>query len=115
MGAKWQPDKFRQRKSTLELTLRFAVGDKTRIEALERRGNPNLRQRRPPRVQNIARPSCAKVEIRSKVNRRRRAGAALNPKKRIAPLRFRPHLTPFPPRLPCERRRRDDLNPRLVG
>ena len=115
MGPKRQPDKFRQRKSTLELILRFTVGDEARIEPLESCGNPDLGQRRPPGVENIARPSCAKVEIRSRVNGRVRTRAALDPKKQIAPLRFRPHLGPFPPPLPCERRRRNDPNAGLTG
>ena len=63
VGAKRQPDKFRQRKATFELIPGFPVSDETWIEALERRNDADLGQRRLPRVEYVIRTTGAQVQV----------------------------------------------------
>ena len=63
VGAKRQPDKFRQRKTTFELISRFPVSDETRIEALKRRDHADLSQRRLPRVEYVIRTARTQVQV----------------------------------------------------
>src|ERR1700734_3174148 len=69
VGAKRQPDKFRQPEATFELIPRFPVSDETRIEALKRRDHADLGQRRLPRVEHVIGTARAQVDVSRKVNR----------------------------------------------
>jgi hypothetical protein len=64
---------------------RFAVSHEARIEPFNRGDKPDLRQRALPGVEDVARPSRAKVEIRSRVNGFVRTRAMLDPKSESHP------------------------------
>ena len=81
MGAKRQPDKFRHRKSTLELILRLAVSHEARIETLEGRDKPDLRQGRPPGVEDVIGTARAQIQVRGKVNWPGRGGRSTGSKR----------------------------------
>src|SRR6516164_5080842 len=86
IGAERQPHEFRQRETALKFLRRLAIGDETRIEALDRRGDADLCEGMLPRVDDEIGTARPQVEIGGKVNRSTWTRAQLHPKKRVAGL-----------------------------